>query len=83
MVSPLFTEINQPIKCCRQSQPIEFLMNNFLASVDIKTLFAHEATHLQRCFLLSSHLLATPKVFLFSMIIIVLTVLYCSTAESV
>ena len=30
-----------------ESQPIRFLMNNFLASVDIKAMFEHTSTHLQ------------------------------------
>ena len=40
----------------RQSQPITFLMSNFLASVDIKALVTHTATHLQSCFLLSYYI---------------------------
>ena len=35
-----FVYRNRQVQYCRQAQPIEFLMNNFLASFDMKALFA-------------------------------------------
>ena len=40
-----FAYRNRQIQRCRQAQPIEFLMNNFLASFDMNALFARTASY--------------------------------------
>ena len=67
MMSLLSTETD---RFDEQVQPIEFLMNKFLASCDMKVLFTHTVMLLLIDLALIQHY-------------IVLTVLYCSTAKSV
>ena len=69
-ITSIFLHKASSYNCCRQAQPIEFLMDNFLAAFDMKTLFAHTIMLLLIDLALFQHY-------------IVLTVLYCSTAESV
>ena len=70
MVSLLSTETDRLNIVDKLDLRIEFLMNNFLASFDMKDLFTHTIMLLLIDLVLFQHY-------------IVLTVLYCSTAKSV